>query len=259
MNKKLIFMDLDGTIIDHSQDWIPPSTKRAIRRLKENGHTVVIATGRPPCLFYGIEETLDIHTYIAANGRYVVHDGTVLLNDGIDRDLVKNFVETMDAEGLEIGFETETDYVVHRIRTNLPQKFSDHFHLESPQEDANAYQEKTILQMILFTEEHDLVPLSERFPELSFNVSCPYGIDVNQSGGMKEVGMRILKRHLGVKHEDTIAIGDGHNDIGMIQEAHVGIAMGNACDELKAVADDVTDDCHKDGIEKAFIKLGLID
>ncbi len=259
MNKKLIFMDLDGTIIDHSQDWIPPSTKRTIQRLKAAGHMVVIATGRPPCLFYGIEKTLDVHTYIAANGRFIKHQGETLLNEGIDQPLVKRFVETMDKEGFEVGFETETDYIVHRIRTDLPEKFSNYFHLESPREDSTAYQKQSILQMILFTENHALAPLLERFPEFSFNVSCPYGIDVNQAGGMKEVGMRMLRAYLDVKAEDTIAIGDGFNDIGMIKEAALGIAMGNACDELKAVADEVTDDCDKDGIEKAFKKLGMIE
>ena len=258
MNKKLIFMDLDGTIIDHSRDWIPPSTKKTIRRLQAAGHVVVIATGRPPCLFYGIETTLDVHTYIAANGRFVKHKDEVLFNQGIDQPLVEQFVETMDARGLEVGFETETDYVVHRKYTDLPDLFSEYFHLESPKEDSTHYKTQQILQMILFTKEHALEELAKAFPTLSFNASCPYGIDVNQAGGMKELGMRILLNHLNVTSKDTIAIGDGFNDIGMVKEANIGIAMGNACNELKAVADVVTDDCDNDGVEKAFVKLGLL-
>ena len=77
---KYVFVDLDGTVFDHSTRTVPASAKKAISMAKANGHTIVIATGRPPCLFYGIHKELDIDSFIAANGRYAVHKGEVLLN-----------------------------------------------------------------------------------------------------------------------------------------------------------------------------------
>ncbi len=258
MNKKLICMDLDGTVIDHTQNIIPSSTKRAIKKLKDSGHIVAIATGRPPSLFYGIEKTLDIDTYIASNGRYVVSKDQELLHDFIDKDVVERFINDMEKRGLDVGFETRSDYVVHSKNTTLVDEFSNHFHLHSPAIEENFHKNNDVLQMILFTEDHNIKEIEEAYPELDFNISCRYGIDINAQGGMKEIGIDVLQEHFDIPDVDIIAIGDGYNDIGMIKRAHIGIAMGDACQPLKDAADYITDSAHEDGIEKILIKLKLL-
>ena len=88
MNKKYIFLDLDGTILDHKNGGASSSTVEAIRMLQENGHEVFIATGRPPCLFYGVDEMLGIDSFVAANGRLAVYKGKMIYSDPINKDLV---------------------------------------------------------------------------------------------------------------------------------------------------------------------------
>ncbi len=259
MSKKLIFMDLDGTIIDHKTNTILESTKRVIKNLQTNGHTVVIATGRPPCLFYDIDKTLNIDTYIAANGRYVKHQDKVLLNDALNPEIVNLFVEEMAQKGYDVGFETADKYVVNTISNDFVEKFSNHFHLPLPEVIENFHLSNDILQMILFTDDDNQIEyLKNRYPELDFNISCPYGIDINAVGGMKEVGVKLLTKYLGFPIKDTIAIGDGHNDIGMLEHANVGIAMGNAPKAVKDIADYTTKDSHQDGIEYILKKLKLV-
>ena len=70
--------------------------------------------------------------------------------------------------------------------------------------------------------------------------------------------MEAICHHYGIRQEDTIAFGDGGNDIEMLQWAGIGIAMGNAGEETRAAADYVTDDVEKDGLWKAFEHFGLI-
>lgn len=251
-------MDLDGTIIDHIQNIVPSSTKKAIRKLQDNGHIVAIATGRPPSLFYGIEKTLNIDTYIASNGRYVVSKGQELLHDYIDKDVVERFINDMEQRGLDVGFETRHDYVVHSKNTTLVDDFSNHFHLHSPTVEKNYHKVNDVLQMILFTDNHNIKDIEQKYPELDFNVSCRYGIDINAQGGMKEIGIDVLQKHFDIPNEDIIAIGDGYNDIGMILRAHIGIAMGNACQPLKEAADYVTDSAQEDGIQNILKKLNII-
>lgn len=258
MAKKLICMDLDGTIIDHTQNIIPPSTKSAIKKLQDNGHIVAIATGRPPSLFYGIEETLNIDTYIASNGRYVVSKGQELLHDYIDKDVVERFIIDMEQRGLDVGFETRHDYVVHSKNTALVDDFSNHFHLHSPEIIENYHKTNDVLQMILFTDNHNIQDIEAMYPELDFNISCRYGIDINAQGGMKEIGIDVLQKHFNIPNKDIIAIGDGYNDIGMIKRAHIGIAMGNACQPLKDAADYITEPAHENGIENILKKLNVI-
>jgi Cof subfamily protein (haloacid dehalogenase superfamily) len=256
--KKLIFLDLDGTIIDHKKHEVPESTIKTIKRLQEKGHKVIIATGRPPSLFYGIDKQLNIDSYIAANGRYVVYEGKELLNDFIDKTLVRNFVKDMNLQGFDVAFETKSDYAVNTKNTSFPDQFSDYFHLEYPKVIEDFHVDSEVLQMVLFTDNGDLESLSSNYPELEFNLSCPYGIDVNLKGGMKDIGINIICNYLNIPIDQTIAVGDGYNDISMIQKAGIGIAMGNARDALKDVADYVTDDCDNDGIEKIMKKLDLI-
>ncbi|MFP4287504.1 MAG: Cof-type HAD-IIB family hydrolase [Candidatus Izemoplasmataceae bacterium] len=257
--KKLIFLDLDGTIIDHVINDVPESTIRTIANLQKNNHKVIIATGRPPSLFYGVDKRLNIDSYIAANGRYVIYEGKELLNDYIDKTLVRRFVKDMNDAGYDVGFETKDDYAVNTKNTKFPDLFSDHFHLEYPKVIENFHIDSEILQMVLFTDNKDVIEnLSETYPELEFNLSCPYGIDVNLKGGMKDIGINIICNYLNVPISETIAVGDGYNDISMIKKAGIGIAMGNAREALKEVADYVTDDCTNDGIEKIMKKLELI-
>lgn len=258
MKRKLIFMDLDGTIIDHSTRTIPNSTKEAIKKLKENGHTVIINTGRCPSILYGVDKDLGIDTYVASNGRYVIHKGEVLLNDYIDKDVVKKLADKAFENKIDLAFESATHYVINSRFTELSGEFSRIFNLHQPEVMHNYHLENEILQMVLFYDKADYKKFEIEFPTLSFHFANEYGLDINEKGGMKEIGIKVLVDKLGYSYEDTIAIGDGFNDISMIEVAGIGIAMGNANDKLKNAADIVTDDITNDGLANAFKKLGLI-
>ena len=89
----------------------------------------------------------------------------------------------------------------------------------------------------------------------SFN---EYGMDVIPSSYNKAIGIEALIKHLGIKQEEVIAIGDGHNDAEMIAYAGLGVAMGNAIDKCKKVADYITTDIDDNGIYNAFKYAGII-
>ena len=259
MNKKIIFFDLDGTLIDHEINGIPHSTKKTIKELKKRGHHIAIATGRPPGLAYQYVEELEINTLIASNGRYVKYGSEVIKADYIDYQTLVRFENEMHKLGYDLAFESENEFVVNRVSNDLVYKFCDYFNLDYPKADESFHLNYPILQIVMFFGESDFSFIAEKFPELSFNRSCPYGIDINKANGMKEVGVQAVLDYLNFDHKDVIAVGDGYNDISMIKMAAHGIAMGNACQALKDVADSVTDSCNQDGIYKAFKKLHLID
>ena len=71
MTKKMIMFDIDGTLLDHDKK-MPASAKEAVRSLKEAGHEVAIATGRPPYFFKELREELEIDSFVCFNGQYVV-------------------------------------------------------------------------------------------------------------------------------------------------------------------------------------------
>ena len=105
MPKKYIFVDLDGTLIDHSTRSIPLSAKNAIKKAQDNGHVVVICTGRPPCLLYGIDKEVGVESYIAANGRYAVHKDEIILNKAIPKEIVAKIATFAKNNKLDIAVE----------------------------------------------------------------------------------------------------------------------------------------------------------
>jgi len=256
--KKAIFLDLDGTIIDHESYSISPLTKQAIKEAQKNGHLVSIATGRPPSLFYGIPEKLSINSVIAANGRYVKHEDKILYEDVIDRKILDSFVEYVQKLGIDLAFISGEKYAMNDHLTDLPEKFSNNFNLEIPTVIKDFHKNHNVLQMVMFYDGDNLDHFKKAFPELDFNLSCEYGIDINYQKGMKDIGVKKLIEHLGIDIKDTIAIGDGFNDQSMIELAGVGVAMGNAYEPVKKSADMVTKPVSEDGVYHAFKTLGII-
>ncbi len=255
---KVVFIDLDGTIIDHSDYSIPQSTIDAIHGAQSNGHEVVLATGRPPSLLYGIDKELNIDVIIAANGRYVYYKGNVIYEQTIDAKLVESFVDDMTSRGIDVGFVSSKAYAMPKKQTDIGDKFSEYFSLEKPTVIENFHKNNPVLQMILFYESEAFDHIADQYPELEFNLSCPYGVDINVRGGMKEVGLKKVIGHMNKTMEDTVAIGDGNNDKGMIETAHIGIAMGNGAPILHEIADHITATVSNDGVYKAFKHFNLI-
>ena len=84
------------------------------------------------------------------------------------------------------------------------------------------------------------------------------GIDIVAKGSGKDVGIKHFIERYGIERDDTMAFGDGENDIRMLKYAGVGVALGNAKEEVKRIADYVTADIDDDGVEKALKHFGLI-
>ena len=96
-------------------------------------------------------------------------------------------------------------------------------------------------------------------PDIKWARWSEYFIDVMPAHGGKEQGVAKMLECLGIKPEQAIAFGDGGNDIGMLEYVGHGVAMGNAVDELKAIAQSVTEDCDEGGIYNECLRLGLIE
>lgn len=87
----------------------------------------------------------------------------------------------------------------------------------------------------------------------------PAFVDVTARGNTKQNGIDQIIRHFGIRLEETMAFGDGGNDIGMLRHAGIGVAMGNAEDDVKAAAEYVTTSVDEHGIANALKRFGIID
>jgi len=257
MKKKYIFLDLDGTLIDHESNEIPKSTIKALKMAQELNHELFICTGRVPSLFNGIEKKLNIHNYIAANGKLVVLHDKIIRNEFMTESYVDEFVKYAYDHKMDVAFESFYSYVLNSHFSPTTDQFLDAFHLGDAMIIKDYHKQHRVYQLNL-TYTGNYSDLEKMFPYFHFSPANQYGLDVVEGEGMKEEGVKAVVKKLNINVEDTIAFGDGYNDISMIEYVHTGVAMGNANDQLKEKADYVTDDVTKDGIYNAFIKLGII-
>src|SRR5699024_744656 len=111
MDKKIIFFDIDGTLLDHHKK-LPFSTKESIKQLQERGHEVAIATGRAPFVFEDICKELQINTYVGLNGQYVVHDNEIIYKNRINLDQLDKLQEHSQAKAHPLLFINDKEWNV---------------------------------------------------------------------------------------------------------------------------------------------------
>jgi len=251
----LIFIDLDGTVLDNGKP--AKGVIEGIKKLKENKHIVAIATGRSPVLLYDHHIELGIDYLILSNGSYVKHKDLVIYEHYIPNDVVKRAMEVADEIKADLVIEYLDGYISYRKDTDVSDRFSDMFQIERTKLDRTFYPDKNVFSMVAF--DHDqLETMFLKLPELDFHKATQLGYDVNLKGDLKAEGVRALIKYLDYTSDEVYAIGDGPNDIQMLQEVKHGIAMGNAVPELKEVAEFVTTNVDDYGFVNALKHYNLI-
>lgn len=273
---KLVFFDVDGTLVTHNYH-IPKTTKNAIQELKKNGAIPVIATGRAPLLIREIAEELDINTYIAMNGQYIVHNNEVIYDNPIDMNLVdglvKLAVERKDGILLSTADEIIANSMISLVNRGslytflkglvglVPERIKvklwNRMMKKAPEKEE--YENENIYMMNINANQEEQVAYERIFGEhLTFTRANDMAMDIISKGVSKATGIEKIMAELDVPHEDTYAFGDGLNDLEMLQYVNTGVAMANGFEELKLVADLVTDSVFNDGVAKGLQKLELI-
>ncbi|MCM3149585.1 Cof-type HAD-IIB family hydrolase [Bacillus sp. FSL W8-1143] len=258
MNKKVIFFDIDGTLYDHDKK-IPESTKRSVRLLKEKGHHLFIASGRSPFLIKPILEELGLDSFIAYNGQYVMYEGEVIYGNPLKLELMEQIYETADHHDHPLVFMGEK-----AMKASVPNHPFIHegigtLKTEHPEHDLSYFKENEIFQMLLFCKAEEEVQYEAFREEIDLVRWHELSTDVLPKGGSKAEGIKRVIERLPYEQKDTVAFGDGLNDREMISFAGTGVAMGNAVNELKDLADFVTKPVDEDGIFHAVTHLGLIE
>ncbi len=251
----LVFIDLDGTALNKGQPAV--GVIESIKALRKNNHKVAIATGRSPVVLYDKGKLLGIDHLVLANGGYVISKGDIIYERYIPNNIVKRIMNFVDEIETDLVIEYLDIYVSYRKDTDVADRFSDIFQIEKPIFDNNHYPNRKVFSMVVFDNER-IDQMIDAFPELEFNKTHALGYDVNLRGELKAKGVKELVKHLKYPEDEVYAIGDGFNDITMIKSAKYGIAMGNAVQELKDVADFVTTDVNDYGIMNALKHYKLI-
>lgn len=242
-NWRLLALDMDGTLL-HKDGTISEENKKWIRRAREAGIEVMLATGRHifSVRFY-MEELQLTQPAVTVNGGEIWKDAQSLLER---HSLALEDVQFLAA----LAEEAKKDdtyfwsYTAEEVfRGTFPPALQNYSWLKVCYQNENRAAIEQLLQQL---RQHGSLEISN---------SHPTNVEVNPLGITKAYGLRQVCRYLGLQPEQVITIGDSLNDIAMLRWAGLGIAMGNAQEEVKAVADRVTARQEENGVARAIEKI----
>lgn len=250
---KAVFFDVDGTLLSFKTHEVPQSTIEAIKQLQKKGIKTIVSTGRSINSIDHIK-FLDFDGYITFNGGYcLTNTYEVLFKETIDSKDIQSVLNYAKEKPLSFSFMSEQEITIHDVTPEIAGMYA-HLNLPVPKlVDMETVDTSSILQTNIFLgpdeEKHFMETV---MPNSLASRWTPLFADVNPKGLSKKVGIDIFCKHFGIELQNTMAFGDGGNDITMLKHVQVGVAMGNANPEVKDIADYITDDVDNNGIWNAL-------
>lgn len=277
--QKIIFIDIDGTLLDEKGD-IPQSAIQAIRLAQQNNHLVFISTGR--CKAEITQDILDINFdgIIAASGAYIEYKDTILRNTVLSSEQINLIEDLLFDAGVCYWYEGTNGVYAHKgtkdflfktlnrlisknplYKDNYTKNFSPFINRiqEVDNIDFNDIHKCTFDSLTLSYKEI-VAELEDSYhlTPCSFGLIRGEGGEINIPGITKATGAKIVLEHLNIPLTNSFAYGDSSNDLEILQFVHVGVAMGNAPQYIKDIANQTTDTPLNNGIYNSFAFNNLI-
>lgn len=265
----IIALDLDGTLTN-SEKIITLRTFDALMKAQREGVRLVLASGRPTFGIAALANQLQLADYggyvLSYNGGRIIDwcEKTVIFSQVVDQKLVPILYDFAEKAQLPIvtylpdailASKNEGEYLAEEARINgMPVVVAQNFVEEAMQIEGGST--KFLIpgepELLIQLESEMKAALSEQMEVFR---SAPFFLELPPKGIDKAQSLQRLLTHLGLERESLMAFGDGFNDLSMIQFAGQGVAMANAVEEVKSIADFVTTSNEEDGIAHALEQL----
>lgn len=263
---KAAFIDMDGTLLTKAHI-ISDATKEIIEKLTKQNILIVPISARPlhgmtPIITGVIPESTPI---VSLNGGYIFHQGEIIFQSFVPLADVKTVHETIAGEAVSAMYYSQMDWYANEDNdwikkeqkiTPVPINILPFEETISVWEKQQSGPNKILIAgdaHLILSVEHILVASNTN--KLNIYKSQPRYLEVMNSEASKVRAMEFIMKQYGLEANEVVAIGDNYNDVGMIQAAGMGVAMGNAPDDIKAIADYVTDSNINDGVAKALARF----
>ena len=255
---KAIFFDIDGTLVSFKTHTIPESTLKTMHALQKKGVKLFVSTGRPRLLIEHFS-TFPFDGYVALNGQYCYVGDKVIRSVCIARSDIALIVKHLEETNQSCVFIEENYMYVNHINDRVREVCSVINIQLPPVEPLSRPLQRDILQLIYFANKEEEQQLLPKLNEVKAARWSPVFTDIVPASGDKSVGIAAMLNHFGIDRSETMAFGDGGNDITMFRYVAHGVAMGNAEPEVQQAADYVTTSVDEDGIQRAIQHFGLLD
>ena len=254
MNKKTIFFDIDGTIYSHNNgiNVISKNVREAISETRNKGHLCFIASGRPMAFLQSTVKKIGFDGYVLANGSHLVYNNQTLEATYLDYDLLKEMIEAFDKLGIEYVLSGEEHAYIDSTHTTMIDFFyrvgatkNDLIH----EYDQEEIMRKTVKVEIWCHTQKQIKEAIKYMKQFYYEIHPDqHSIEITSLNKTKASGIERLLELLNMNKEDSICFGDGPNDFEMFEAVGHSIAMGNAIDELKKIADEICLSVDEDGV-----------
>lgn len=258
-NLKAVFFDIDGTLLSHHTNTVPASALDAIRQLRKQGILVFLATGRHKSLLDELPALrgLEYDGAVTLNGGYCYDKQGLIFHNPICPEDIAVLISHLEQHPLPCGFIEETRSYQNFYNDRVYQVHAAIHSPLLPLGDLRRGLEVPIYQVLLYLADGEdcLLPPMPHTRTTRWHTG---GVDVIPAEGGKALGIQKVLAHYGIPKADTMAFGDGDNDLDMFGAVGLSVAMGNAVPQLRAAADYVTEDVDRDGVALALKHFGLI-
>lgn len=265
---RIIAVDIDGTLLS-TRGMVLPGTRAEFARARQQGATIVFASGRPVVGLQQLAERVQLDTsggvFVGGNGsRSVLADtGAVVARHGLGFEFTSRI----------IGLAAEHDIVVmicedHKLITDRPENTQVIFEAEGNGQTLQAVPDLAALteadvdadKILLYADPVLLRPFSEVFAgefgdQIEYSFSAPFYFEATAKGVDKGSALVAVSKALGVPLSEVVAFGDNGNDLPMIEAAGIGVAMENGTAAVRAAADRVTASNDAEGIASVLMDL----
>lgn len=253
---KAIFFDIDGTLLSYNTHRVLESTIEAFDVLRGKGIKTIISSGRPVMLIPKMP--IEFDGYITVNGGFCFVGDKVLLNNAIDSEDCRKWLEYVDRNRLTTMCFTRNDMFINHI-DKTAQALRDQLDFEMPPlKPLDELKGLEVYQFIALQPAEKDAEALEQLSHCRMPRWHPMFTDVIPDNSSKAVGIECMLKHYGISRDEAMAFGDGANDIEMLEYVGLGVAMGNASDIVKAHSKYITDNSENDGIANALRHFGII-
>lgn len=251
---KIVFFDIDGTLIDMQTKRITPATLDTLRRLRAGGVKICLATGRSPVTLPEIPG-IAFDAYITFNGSLCYTETDTIFSQPIAPGDVRTLVRNADALGRPVAVATRYKLAANGADEDLRDYFAIANEVPPIVQDFDALCEtQQIYQLMLGCRKKDYPAVLQGAHGAKIAAWWDRAVDVIPAGGGKGIGIQKTLAYFGLTAAQAAAFGDGNNDCEMLDAVGMGVAMGNASPELKARADAVCGDVAQDGIYRFCVE-----
>ena len=257
---KLVATDIDGTILIPEGDFTK-GVKKCIKELCAKGIKVVLVTGRMNAAAELIAQDLGLDTpVISYQGGLVKYNGKTLYKRCLTEEQAQKVIDWAKSENIHLNLYND-DILYSESKCPEIERYCNNLHTKYTIKSFCDVEKNSVNKLLAIDynnpEKIDKFEkeLPKVFSDLYIIKSTPYFLEFSNKEGSKYCAVKFLQKYWGIDEDETLTIGDQNNDIALLKAGGIKVAMGNATEELKSIADYVTDTVYNDGFVKAMKKF----